>query len=460
MTEQPQKAWICPVCGYIHYGAEPPEECPVCGAAGKLFEPSAEAAAPQPVAVQDEAVKVIIIGAGIAGVSAAETLRSAAPQAEIILISNESELPYYRLNLTRFLNGEVTAEQLLLHPETWYAENRIQLLRGAEVVKLNLAEKTVTLADDRSMQYDRLILTVGSRPFLPPFPGIQRKNISALRTHQQAEFLLQTCRAGMQVVVIGGGLLGLEAAGALAKRGAHVTVLESEGWLLPRQLNQKAGELFMDYVRSIGINLRTRARTHELTGEEAVNGVALEDGSLLPADVVLISTGVRSNLDLARQAGLTVNQGVVVDAAMVTSHADVFAAGDVTEFQGMLFGTWGPAQLQGSTAALSALGQPAQFTRLARSNKLKVLGYEMYSIGRVVPSDPADISIEDLQGRNYTCFIFNAGLLVGAILLGDTNLSKKVKSILENKTDCSALLQTRPTGQAVLSFLADYSSPV
>jgi nitrite reductase (NADH) large subunit len=456
MNAQPKKAWICPVCGYIHYGDEPPEECPVCGAAGTLFDPFTEAVpAAQSAAPVEHALKVVIIGAGIAGVSAAEAIRRSAPNAEITLVSNELELPYYRLNLTRYLAGEVPPDQLPLHPESWYSENQIHLLRGAEIIRLDLAEEQVALADGSLIDFDRLILTVGSRPFLPPFPGVQRKNISALRTFQQAQQLLQACQAGTQLIVIGGGLLGLEAAGALAKRGVKVTVLESEGWLLPRQLNQKAGELLVDYVRSIGIELITHARTRELVGDEVVRGVLLEDGRCLAAEQVLISTGVRSNLDLARQAGLTTNQGIVVDAGMCTSHADVFAAGDAAEFQGMLYGTWGPAQLQGSTAGLSALGQPAQFNRIPRSNKLKVLGYEMFSIGRVTPSDPADRCIEDLHGRNYACFLFNAGLLVGAILLGDISTSGKIKNAVENKQDYSTMLQNRPSGSDILAFFAE-----
>ncbi|NTV37017.1 MAG: FAD-dependent oxidoreductase, partial [Anaerolineaceae bacterium] len=267
MGEPTQKAWICPVCGYIHYGDEPPDECPVCGADKELFEPyvvpSSQPATPAPTqwrcrecgyihdgteppdecpvcgapkesfeAVEttplqtagNEHGKLVIVGAGIAGISAAESARKAAPQAEITLISSEEELPYYRLNLTRYLAGELNQDQLVLHPESWYSDNNIRLLRNTTLQSIDLASKKVTLSDGSLHEFDRLILTVGSRPFIPPFPGADRKNISALRTLKDAEFILEKSKAGKKCVCIGGGLLGLETAGALAQRGADVTV--------------------------------------------------------------------------------------------------------------------------------------------------------------------------------------------------------------------------------------------
>ncbi len=452
MSETVVKAWVCPVCGYVHYGAEPPDECPVCGAPKSDFEPAPEAGASGAPAAGPSG-KALIVGAGIAGVSAAEALRQVAPQAEITLISSDAALPYYRLNLTRYLAGEVSGEQLVLHPEDWYAERRIELLRSSEARQLDLAQKQLALADGRRLAYDQLILTVGARPFLPPFPGAHRKNVTALRTRQEADFILQACQGGRACVCIGGGLLGLETAGALACRGIPVTVLENQAWLLPRQLNQAAGRLFQERVRALGIALRTRALTRELEGDEAVRGVLLEDGERLPAEVVVISAGVRANLDLARQAGLEVKQGLLVDNWLRTSQSEVYAAGDVAEHRGVLYGTWAPAQMQGSIAGMNAGGQKVEFNGIARATTLKVLGINLFSIGKIAPESAADVCVEAELDGNYYCFVLREGLLAGAILLGDTSLAAKVKKVVDERSDCSCLVQGRCEVKDVLEFL-------
>lgn len=405
--------WTCSVCGYVHYGPEPPDECPVCGAEPELFEPGEapqveaasvpeqwrclncghihvgleppdrcpicaagrdrfEFAALEAAARRSGGVgeRVVIAGVGIAGVSAAEALRKSAPRAEIWLLSKEPSLPYYRLNLTRYLAGDVSADQLALHPAEWYSELDIQLELGADVRSIDVEKKQVSLHDGRQRPYDKLVLTVGAHAFVPPIPGVERKNVMVLRTVADAEGILELAQSGTRCVCIGGGILGLETAGALTRRGVEVTLLEGVGWLLPRQLNQRAGELLEAYVRSMGISLRKKAETREILGDERAHGVCLADGSTLPADLVIITTGVRSNSTLARQARLEVNNGVVVDHNLRTSHPDVYAAGDVAEHRGVLYGLWGPAQFQGTIAGMNVAGEQVEFAGIPRSNTL------------------------------------------------------------------------------------------
>ncbi len=445
--------WRCPICGYIHDGTEPPEECPICGSPGDIFE----AVEDSEVAFQafSDLKKVVIAGAGIAGVSAAEALRKAAPQVEIDLLSREPHLPYYRLNLTRYLAGEITADQLDLYPESWYVEKGINLLRNTELAGINLEKKEAVLKDAQRIPFDKLILTVGANPFVPPFQGASRKNVKTLRTRQDADDILSACQGNKACVCIGGGLLGLETAGALARRGVKVTVLENQPWLLPRQLNEQAARIFEEQVKAIGISVRVGAQTKELVGDESVRGVLLEDGALIPADVVIISVGIRSQVELARQAGLDVKQGILVDDTLQTSHPDVFAAGDVAEHQGMLYGIWGPSQAQGTTAGMNAAGQKIAFARLPRSNTLKVLGVNLFSIGRIAPEAGLDQVIEDEIEGKYTCFVFREGHLAGAILLGDTRLASKVKHAVENQTDLADLLQAKPGVQEVQNYFQE-----
>ena len=288
--------WRCLICGYLHAGSEPPAECPACGARSDCFEPVSEAA--EAVVATGQPIRVVIIGAGIAGVTAAESLRAASPTTEITILSLESELPYYRLNLTRYLAGEIGENDLPIHSANWYEEQRIRLMLGAEASAIRVEDHLVELHNGEKLPFDKLLLATGSHPFMPPIPGAELDGVTSLRTAKDARAILAACSNSIKCVCIGGGLLGLETAGALARRGVDVTLLEGHGWLLPRQLNQRAGEILNAYVASTGIKLCTKANTREIVGSGHVQSVRLEDGSTIAADLVVIATGVRPNSPL------------------------------------------------------------------------------------------------------------------------------------------------------------------
>lgn len=498
MSLQNAGVWVCSVCGYVHRGLRPPESCPVCGATADLFEPQKmeSVAASSPAVTQWRCLnceyihsgsvppevcpvcgagadsfeacatgsgaaasggvrrRVIIVGAGIAGVSAAEAVRQSSAESEILLLSKEDERPYYRLNLTRYLAGEIAADQLDLKPADWYDRNRIELRQGTELTGIDLAGRAVQLRDGAREGFDRLILTAGSHPFVPPFPGVNLGNVTVLRTRTDADRILSAVGEGVRCVCVGGGLLGLETAGALARRGAVVTLLEGGGWLLPRQINERAARILEASVGGLGIRLLRHAKTRELFGDAQVRGVLLESGAVLPADLVVIATGVRPNSYLARQAGLHVNQGILVDDFLRSTHPDVFAAGDVAEHRGMCYGAWGPAQFQGAIAGLNAADGKAEFGGIPRSNLLKVLGIDLFSIGRVFPEDASYDFMDAESGGHYCGFVFRDSRMVGAILLGETRLSAAVKSCIEKGRDCSDLLRLRPAATQVLDWLA------
>jgi nitrite reductase (NADH) large subunit len=419
----------------VHVGVQPPTQCPSCGAAAERFEPLGET--PATAADAAKAPRVLILGAGIAGIAAVESLRAAAPAAEITVLSKEREPPYYRLNLTRYLAGEIGEQDLPLHTAAWYEQEKVRLRLGAGASAINLPDHVVELHGGEKLPFDKLLLAAGAHPFIPPFPGTDRKGVTSLRTVDDARGILAACRAGAKCVCIGGGLLGLETAGALVRQGADVTLLEGHAWLLPRQLNQRAGEILDAYVAGIGVKLRTAALTREIVGGERVQAVLLEDGRRIPADLVVIATGIRPNSHLARRAGLAVNQGVLVDNRLATSHPDVWAAGDVAEHQGQVYGIWGPSQYQGSIAGLNMAGGSVQFGGVPRSNTLKVLGLDMFSIGQVNPED-ASFRACDIEAEGSYCrFVIHDNRLVGAVLLGDTKLTATVKEAVEGKKDLS-----------------------
>lgn len=448
----PEK-WRCLNCEYIHDGGASPEYCPVCGAPAERFEPFTE----EPVSkgTSREKRKIVIVGGGIAGVSAAEAVRNTSSQAEIYLMVKEPDLPYFRLNLTRYLAGEISESDLALHPESWYGENSIQLLRNSELCSIDTEKKALFLRGREPFDYDTLILTIGSHPFVPPFPGANRENVTVLRTKADADFILEQCKNPLRCVVIGGGLLGLETAGALAKRGIDVTLLEGHGWLLPRQLNAQAGSLLRDQVTAVGIKLKSKALTKEIVGDERVRGVLLEDGETIPAELVIIATGVRSNSYVARIAGLDVNIGVVVNNRLQTSNPDIFAAGDVAEHRGVAYGTWGPSQFMGTIAGINAASGNAEFVGIPRSNMLKVLGYDLFSIGKIIAEDASYRIIESQRDNNYYFFLFRDNHMIGSILLGNTELSSQVKRVVEKELDCSNLLEKDPAIEDILDFVKE-----
>ena len=431
------KQWICMNCDFIHEGSAPPDVCQVCGAGPDQFIPH-DVKEPEALA-QDMEGSIVIIGGGIAGLSAAESARKAAPAATVTLVTREREHPYYRLNLTRYLAGEITGNELPVRPESWYVEHGIEILLGTEVVAIDAANKKLRLRDRPDLRYDKLILATGAHPFVPAIPGVNRQNVATLRTRDDADRILGRCTEGTSCVVVGGGVLGLETAAALVLRKGRVTLVEGFDWLLPRQLNRAASERLMRKARDLGIDLIFNGRIKEFDGDEQVRSVVLESGQIIPADLVIVAAGVRCNTYLARMAGLDVHDGVVVDHHLRTSDPDIYAAGDLAEYQGTAYGTWTPAQFQGTIAGMNAAGGDAIFAGIPRSNTLKVLGVDMFSIGKVHPDD-ASYQVFEFNGECYDLFVFRDTRMVGAILVGDTTIAPVLKKMIESQASCMDLL--------------------
>jgi len=447
------KRWRCLVCHYVLSGPRPLEPCPICGAQKDRFEPLAANQGVQ--AGSPRSGQVVVVGGGIAGLAAVEAARKAAPQAQVALVCKETELPYYRLNLTRYLAGEVKREELPVHPESWYAEQRIELLRGAEAVRLDLDSLAVELRGGRRLPFERLVLTSGAHAFVPPLPGAQREGVTGLRTVSDADRILAAAQPGCRCVCVGGGLLGLETAAGLARRGADVAVLESFPHLMPSQLDAKAGALLAAHLARLGVKLRLAVHVKELVGDERVAGVLLQEGgAALPADLVVLATGVRPNSYLARQAGLSVQKGMVVDNWLRTSHPRVFAAGDAAEHLGVLYGNWFVAQYQGNIAGLNAAGLNVEFGGVPRSHTLKVVGLDTFSIGQFTPQDGSYTVVASEEDGGYQSFVFHDSRLVGANLAGNTALASALKKAIEGKSDFSALLAKHATAAGIAEYLA------
>lgn len=461
MSNSERKAWRCIVCGYIHYGDSPPDVCPICGAAADDFEPyfppstsSAPLASAQTFSA-GRAHNIVIAGGGIAALSAAEAIRKQTTDAQITLITQEKELPYYRLNLTRFLAGELGEKELTIHPASWYEEQQINLLRDSELLELGLKEHIVSLKSGETRPFDKLILALGAEPIVAAVVRGESGRVKTLRNLADARGLLNLAQAGTKCVCIGGGLLGLETAGALARRGVEVILLEGHRYLMPRQLNQRAAEILGAFVSSLGITLLTEARTKEIVAKTQSVSVFLEDGKSISADLVLLATGVRSSTALAVKAGLKIAKGVLVDNYLRTSHQDVFAAGDLAEHQGQLYGAWAAAQYQGTIAGLNAVGEQTEFGSLPRAHTLKILGLPLASIGQFEAQGPGWIVAEEEKDEVYQRLVFEDGLLRGAVFLKDTEALSVVSKAIEAKSDFSALLAKKPKVDELLGQIKE-----
>lgn len=376
-------------------------------------------------------LRIVIIGGGIAALAAAEAARDTSGEADITLIHREPSLPYNRMNLTRYIAGEIAVGELNLRDADWYAKRKIETVHGT-AVSLDRESHVVTLENTTQLRYDRLITATGSAPFIPPIPGAEKEGVTALRTLADADAILQRANPGIRAVCIGGGLLGIELAAGLNRHGAKITVLEGYGWLLPRQLAPQASAVLKLKIEILGVSVRCGVKVAGILGNSEVTGIKFESGETLDADAVLISAGVRPNVAVPKGAGLDVGKGLSVDDRMATSDPDIFGAGDVTEHRGVVYGLWQPAMEQGKVAGINAAGGSATFKGMAPSAFLKVVGIDVFSIGDFMPEGDNVNLIEKAEGGTYSLLAIRDGILVGANLVGDVSAAITVKNAVTN----------------------------
>ena len=440
-TARVERTWRCTVCGYVTKGERPPEVCPVCGAGAELFELE-----PTESEVGVPAVsRIVVVGAGIAGTTAVDHARRAAPNAEIVLVSGEADLPYYRLNLTRLLAGEITADALVMAGADWFASRNVELVQ-ATATALDPEGRRVLLQDGRALGYDRLVLALGARPFVPPLEGAALPGVHVLRTLADAELLIERAAHARTCVVLGGGLLGLETAAAMARRGLDVTVVENQPWLLSRQLTQRPARLLESLLARLGVAVRTNLRTQALAGNGRVQRVLLEQSGSLEADLVILATGVRPDLPLALAVGLSAHRGLIVDDRMLTSDPSILAAGDLAEHHTTVAGIWPVAYAQGRVAGHNAAVGPdsdlaLRYSPQPASTRLKVVATTVASIGEFSPADADASCLEAEQGEHYVSVVLRGDRVVGANVIGDAKLASELESAIAGGASEAALLR-------------------
>ncbi len=392
---------------------------------------------------------LVVIGAGMASGRVLEHLTDAAPDAfNITLFNAEPRGNYNRIMLSPVLSGEKTYDEIVTHDDTWYAERNVTCRLGEKVVEIDRAAKRV-IGENGFVPYDKLIFGTGSNPFMIPLPGHDLDGVIAYRDLEDTERMMGL-GDGQNVVVIGGGLLGLEAAAGMAARGVNVTVVHIMGHLMERQLDEAAGYLLKKSLEAKGITIRLQANSKEILGENGkVRALRLEDGTELPCDLLVMAVGIRPNTALAQATGLAVGKGIHVDDQMITSDEDVLAVGECVEHQGALFGLVAPLYDQAKVAAQTLLGEHAAFVQKSLSTKLKVTGCDLFSAGDFADGDAReDIVFRDPSRGIYKRLVIEGDTLVGAVMYGDTADGNWFFGLIKDGTDISDMRETLIFGPA------------
>ena len=421
----------CLVCGEIFDSSM--EICPVCGVGKENFVPvDAEESSFR----KDTDHFYVILGNGAAGLSAAKAIRERDKTGSVIMISNEAYPTYNRPMLTKSMVAELDAKEILVEPEAWYQENNIHLLLEKEVTGIHTDKKEITLSDGTALKYTKLIYALGSECFVPPIPGTDKPEVVAIRRMSDIEKIEAMLYRVQNVVVIGGGVLGLEAAWELKKSRKQVVVLEAAPQIMGRQLDEGASPMLTDISRSNGIDIHAGVQIASIEGESSVTGVKLADGREFPAELVIVSAGVRANVGAAKNAGLDINRGIVVNADMSTSDENIFACGDCAEYEGINYAIWPQALEQGKVAGANAAGDALTYTTVSAGLSFHGMNTGLYAIGDNGKNPNLiyrTVEFKDMGRKQYEKYYFLNNRLCGAILIGDTSKMAFVTEAVEQK---------------------------
>lgn len=406
--------------------------------------------------------KLIVVGNGMAGVATVEELlKRTAELFEITIFGAENQPNYNRVLLSSYLAGESGRDELVLNSREWYEENQIKLQTGVTVTNIEIDSKTVVTNTGSSHTFDRLVLATGSEALLPPIRGLKKSGVFSFRSLADAEAMINQAPAARKAIVIGGGLLGLEAARGLACRGVEVSVAHLTDRLMERQLDHAAAGLLRREITSLGIQVLLGYTAESIVGDDCVQGIRFSNGSFYEADLVVIATGIRPKVELARQAGIQIKRGIVVDDYMETSEPGIFAVGECCEHRGRLYGLVAPLKEQAAVAAGALLGErQVAYQGSMLSTRLKIAGVPLVSMGE--PSDqgkPEELIYSDPGSSIYRKLVVNEGRLESAILVGDLEGEHRFRELIRSGENIGEQRRTLLTGagtpRASIESLAD-----
>jgi len=400
-------------------------------------------------------MRVVIIGNGISGIIFSKTLRELDKKIQIDVFAKEKYHYYPRPNLIEFLAGKIPYERIFAFSEDWYIEKNINIQLNKTIKKILPDLQEIELHNGQMEKYDKLLFASGSHSFIPPFKGVDKWGVFSLRTIDDAFKILEYLESHRKVIVIGGGVLGLEIARALKSRGAEVEVVEFFDYLLGRQLDFQGASILKDQIEKMGIKVHLGMATEEVFGKNEVKGLRFKGGEELEADMTVIAAGVRPNINIAKEAGLETERGLVVNDYLQTSESLIYGAGDVVQHKDRMYGIIPACFEQARTAAYNILGQKKNYEGTIPSNTLKVAGLSVTSIGLVNPEEGKreEFRKEIRQEGIYKKIVVQEGTIIGAIWMGTKkgidhinraisqrkNIERWKDSILEDDFDFSLL---------------------
>ncbi|RGS82645.1 FAD-dependent oxidoreductase [Coprococcus sp. AF21-14LB] len=428
----------CLVCGEIFDSSI--EVCPVCGVGKENFVS---------VEVEENTFRndtkncYVILGNGIAGLQAAAAIRERDKTGDIVMVSEEPYRTYHRPMLTKSIMAELDEEQIAVQDASWYEENHIQLVLGKEVTEIQPETHTVILEDGSQFLYTKLIYAAGARCFVPPINGAGKKGVVAIRGLKDVKEIETMLPSVKHVVVIGGGVLGLEAAWELKKSKCDVTVLEAAPMLMGRQLDEPAAELLKKIAKEQGIDIHTGVQVVEFTGEDQVSSVLLADGREFPAELVIVSAGVRANAAVLEKSGVKTEKAVVVNERMETSAADIYACGDCAEFEGINYAIWPEASEQGRIAGANAAGDELVYQEVSSGLSFHGMKTALFAAGDNGKNPNLiykTVEFKDMGKKHYQKLYFLNNRLCGVILIGDVSRMAELTEALEKRASYKEVL--------------------
>jgi len=380
----------------------------------------------------------LIIGNGVAGTAAAENIRKNDKAGEITIVTDEDLSFYYRIRLNEYISGDISQGELMAKKDSWYRENNIELKLNTKITGIDPDKKSVATDKGESLSYEKLLIATGSHSFIPPIKGSGTKGVFAVRDVRDARKIMAHAENIKDIVVIGGGLLGLEAGNAFRKMGKSVTVVEFFPRLLPRQLDIDGAKRLQTIMEGMGFSFRLDAKTEAIEGKDAVKSVRLAGGETLDAGMVVISAGVRPNMELAENLGLECDKGIKINGHLLTNKPDIYAAGDVAEFNGIPYGIWPAAMDQGKIAGANMAGVDTTYAGTTMANSLKVAGIDLASAGDI-DADNKHESKTLSDDSTYKKIVLDDNKIIGCIMLGETQAFNKITKLISAKTDVSAV---------------------
>lgn len=420
----------CLVCGAVFDSSI--DICPVCGVGPENF---VEVEAEENEFSNDTKNFYVILGNGAAGHYAAEAIRKRDRTGTITMISNEPYRTYNRPMLTKSIMAGLNEEQIAVEDASWYEENHIYQILGHEVVKIDPEAKEVHLDDGSKYHYTKLIYALGSECFIPPIKGADKDGVIAIRRLSDTKKVAEKLKETKHVVVIGGGVLGLEAAWELKKSRCEVTVLELAPVLMGRQLDKTAGEMLKKISEGQGIQIHTGVQIEAIEGGEKAEGVRLADGTVIPAELVIVSCGVRANTALAKEAGIETDRAVIVNEKMETNIPDIYACGDCAQYEGINYAIWPQAVEEGKTAGAQAAGDDNTYSTEPAALSFHGMNTALFAAGDNGQNPDLiykTVEYKDEGKKQYQKYYFLNNRLCGVILIGDTSRMAEMTEALKH----------------------------